>query len=122
MYDERVTGVSGQIPSQPKPSIEEVLAMRDSIVEGARRKVDPDGTGFDPRMSYAGWGFEGGGLHRFKMAYLELCVLSGSGTIGASIMFHSDAGLRFALPTLAVSALLGAWVVIHALVTEIRDR
>jgi hypothetical protein len=128
--DRSVNHASDQSAQKGKPSIEDILKLRDAIMEEARRKIDPEGKGIDGQMSFAGgWGdrWEWGEM-RFLMAYVavfvrvELAIVAGAGTIGAGIMFGSEAGSHYAGLTLGVSAALALWVAISAAASQLSRR
>ena len=113
--------------TNPKRSIDEIFELRDAIIAGARRKVDPDGTGCDAQMSFAGgWGWDWGErLLAFATAFttrMEFAVVAGGGAIAAGHMYGSVAGERYATITLAVSGLFAAWVAIFGIVAQFRSR
>lgn len=119
-----------QASNQSKPNLEDILKLRDAIMEEARRKIDPEGKGIDGQMSFAGgWGDRWDwGEGRFLMAFMavfvrvELAIISGLGAIAAGIMFGSEAGSHYAALTLGVSAALALWVVITAAVSSLRSQ
>jgi hypothetical protein len=118
-----------------KLSAEGIYKLRDELIEQARRKVDPNGTGFDARMSIHDefpWADDG---RRFLEAFeaviwivtqgltrLGLCIIAAGGAIAASLMFGNEAGSHYAGATLLVSLLFAIWFAISAAVATFRGK
>ena len=118
-----------------KPSAEEIYKLRDELIEQARRKVDPNGTGFDARMSIHDefpWVDDGRHfLEAFEaviwmaaqgLTRLGLCVIAAGGAIAAGLMYGSEAGSHYAGATLLVSLFFAAWFAISAAVATYRGK
>jgi hypothetical protein len=117
---------SEQSAPKPKRSIEEIFELRDAFMEGARRKVDPNGTGFDAQNSFAGgWGWDWGErIYKYLVAAsirVEFAIIAGGGAIAAGHMYGTPSGERYATITLAVSALFAVWVAISAIIAQARS-
>ena len=104
-----------------KLSSEEIHRLKDTIIEQARRKVDPEETGFDARMSFSDFQTDDWAenwwewLERVSRAISDgatrigLGVMAGAGVIGAAQLFNSEGGSHYATIVLGVSGLFALW-------------
>jgi hypothetical protein len=112
-------------------SAEDVFALRDAIMDRARRQVDPGNTGFDPRMSIESFPTDDM-LFRDWWDWVErivkyilvaatrvtLGIITAGGVIGAAQLYGTPAGSQYAGITLGISALFGAWFVVSTVRTS----
>jgi hypothetical protein len=118
-----------------KLGAEEIYKLRDELIEQARRKVDPNGTGFDARMSIHEefpWADDGRHfLEAFEaviwivaqgLTRVGLCIIAAGGAIAAGLMFGSEAGSHYASATLLVSLLFAIWFAISAAIATFRGK
>ena len=119
-----------------KPNMDDIRRVRDTIIENARRKVDPARTGFDATMSDESGGFTDDGEFAHWWDWIEqivrvisdgstrigLGVIAAGAAIASGLMFSSDRGSAYGGVTLIVAAGFAAWFAISAAVSAIRSR
>lgn len=122
-----------------EPTRADLDDLKDKILAGARKKVDPDGVGFDALMmttddgdffstddvtfgEWWTWVERVSSVISQAASRLGLGIMAAGSAIAAAQMFNSQAGAQYGKATLAVSGLLGGWFVVSAVISSVRGK
>ncbi len=131
MTSESGGGGDGFQDAHRKRSAEEIAQLTASIMERARRSVDPHDKGFEPTMSFSTWNwwedFERL-VFPILLAFLAVsnrfcyAFVAAGFAIGSGIMFGSEAGSRYAGLALIIAVLFAAAVAVTSFMEVSKSR